>query len=350
MKNLIRKELEEARDKYGNDRVTKVMKHGVRNFSQEDLIPDEDSVLVLTRGGYIKRTNPNEYKKQKRGGVGVVDLNTKDEDFVRIFLHTTTHADLLFFTDKGKVYKLKMFELPEGRRATRGKSIMNFLSLSADENVTSVLAVPKEIKKDEGLSVMMVTRGGVAKKVDAASFHDVRRSGIISIKLSGEDKLISASFVAKGDDTVVVSANGQSIRFKEEDVRQMGRAAGGVKALALKKGDTVIAADVVKKDSKDPTLLVFSEKGFGKQTDLKEYKVQNRGGSGIKTANVTDKIGKVMAACVITEDREEIMTISKKSQVVRIGLDEVSKLGRQTQGVRIMKLRDGDSIASLVCI
>ncbi|MFT5180093.1 MAG: DNA gyrase subunit A [Candidatus Paceibacteria bacterium] len=350
MTTLIKGELEDVVVRHGDDRRTKVIRHGAKNLSQEDLIPDEPSVVVLTRGGYIKRTNPNEYKRQKRGGVGVVDLNTKDEDFVRIFLQATTHSDLLFFTDKGKTYKLKMYELPEGRRATRGKSIMNFISLSQDENITSVLPMPKEIKKSDGLSVLMVTKEGVAKKVDAPSFHDVRRSGIIAIKLNGEDRLISAAFIAPKDTAVVVSSKGQSIRFKEADIRQMGRTAAGVKALKLKSNDFVIAADVVKSEQKDPTLMVFSEHGYGKRTPLKEYKIQNRGGSGIKTANVTSKIGSLIAAKVIKEEFEEVVAISKKSQVIRVNIDEIPTLGRQTQGVRIMKLRDGDGIASLICL
>lgn len=350
MQALIKSELVSVKEKYGNDRVTKIMKRGVKNVSQEDLIPDEDSVLVLTQGGYVKRTNPDEYKKQKRGGVGVVDLDTKDEDFVKIFLSASLHSDLLFFTDKGKAYQLKMYDLPEGRRATKGKSIMNFLSLSPEEQITSVLAVPKEMKKSDGISVMFVTRDGVAKKVDATSFADVRRSGILAIKLNGDDRLISARLIGKGDELVLVSEKGQSIRFKESDVREMGRAAAGVKALTLRKGDIVIASDAIRKGEKDPTLLVFSEQGYGKRTKLTEYKVQKRGGSGIKTANVTDKIGKLVGASVITEDLSEIVTISKKSQVVRVDLEEVPILGRQTQGVRIMKLRAGDSIASLLCV
>jgi len=349
MKNLIKKEMLEVAEKHGDERKTKVMKRGIKNFSAEDLIPDEDSVLVLTKGGYIKRTNPNEYKQQKRGGVGVVDLDTKDEDFVKIFLHTTTHADLLFFTDAGKVYQIKMYDIPEGRRATRGKSIMNFISLSPEEEITSVIPMPKDVKNTADLSVMMVTRDGVAKKVEAKSFHDVRRSGIIAISLAKEDKLVSATFVEKGDEMIVVSSEGQSIRFKESDVRQMGRTAAGVRCLTLKAKDFVIGADVVHKDTTVKTLLVFSEQGYGKQTDLKEYKVQKRGGSGIKTAKVTSKIGKLISACVITDKLEEIVTISKKSQVVRVDLKEVPKLGRQTQGVKIMKLRAGDSIASTVC-
>lgn len=348
-KKVIKSELAEIVEKHSDDRRTRVIKHGAKNLSVEDLVPDEESVLVLTKGGYIKRTNPNEYKKQKRGGVGVVDLNTKDEDFVEIFLHASTHSDLLFFTDKGKVYQLRMFEIPEGKRATRGKSIMNFLTLSQDENVTSVIPMSKSIKKDEGLSVMMVTESGTIKKVAAESFHDVRRSGIISIKLTGEDKLISASFISKGEEYILISSKGQAIRFKESDVRQMGRGAAGVRGFKLSAGDKIISAGVVNKDMDSPTLLVFSKNGYGKRTDLKEYKVQKRGGSGIKTAKVTDKIGALMAAAVVTPEFDELVAISDKGQVIRVDVNEIPLLGRQTQGVRVMKLRAGDSIASLIC-
>lgn len=349
MQNLIKKELEETIEKYDNPRVTKVIKHEAKNLSQEDLIPDEDAVLVLTKGGYIKRTNPNEYKQQKRGGVGVIDLNTKEEDFVDTFLHASTHNDILFFTDKGKVYQLKMYEIPEGRKATRGKSIMNFLSIAQDEQITSVLAMPKELKKTDDLSVVMVTKEGIAKKVSADSFHDVRRSGIIAINLHAGDKLMSVQAVSKGDSVVIVSKKGQSIRFRDSDVREMGRAAAGVKALSLKSGDSVVSADVVKKDNKDATLLVFTENGYGKQTKISEYKIQKRGGSGIKTAQVTAKNGNIINGVIIKEDHEEVVSISKKGQVIRVEIKEIPVLGRQTQGVRIMKLRAGDALASLVC-
>jgi len=350
MRKVIKDEFLEVKEKYGNPRLTKVIKHGAKNLSQEDLIPDDPNILVLTKGGYIKRTNPNEFKKQKRGGVGVIDLNTKDEDFVRIFLEASTHSDLLFFTDKGKAYQLKMYELPEGKKATRGKSIMNFISLAQDEQVTSVLAMPKDAKKSDGLSIVMVTQEGVIKKVDASSFHDVRRSGIISITLHENDKLISADFSEPKDEIILASKGGQAIHFKESDVRQMGRSAAGVRALKLKKGDCIIASDIVKTAYEKPTLLVFSENGYGKQTPIKDYKVQNRGGSGIKTANVTAKIGDIMTATVITPEMTELVAISKKGQVIKVDLTEIPTLGRQTQGVRIMKMREGDSIASIVCI
>ena len=361
---VIKNELKEIAEKYGDERRTTVVKHAVKNFNPEDLIADEESILVLTKGGYIKRTNPAEYRQQKRGGVGVVDLDTKEEDFVTNFLQASTHSDLLFFTDKGKAYQIKMYELPEGRRATRGKAIVNFLSLSSEEKITSILPMPKDVKakgaagkasKAEGagggLSIMMVTRQGVAKKVAAESFADVRRSGLIAIKLEAGDELVSALFVETNDDAIIVTREGQSIRFKESDVREMGRAAVGVYGVDLDKGDVVVGADAIKAGSGDKAqLLVVSENGYGKKTDLSEYKTQKRGGSGIKTAQVTPKIGKIIGSKVITEEYEELVAISKKSQVIRTTLAEIPSLGRQTQGVRIMKLREGDGIASLVCL
>jgi DNA gyrase subunit A len=346
---IIKKELSDIRAKYADERKTRVIKSGAKTFSEEDLITDEESVLVLTAGGYIKRTDPSEYRKQKRGGVGVVDLDTKEEDFVTHLLTTNTHSDLLFFTDKGKAYQMKMYEIPEGRRATKGKSIMNFLALEGTEKVTSILAMPKEVKKSN-IGLIMVTKEGVAKKCAAESFHDVRRSGIIAIKLHDNDQLISVNFVDKGDDMVVVTAKGQSIRFKESDVREMGRAAAGVAGMRIDKGDFVVGADVVKKDMQKPSLLIVMANGYGKKTDLKEYKVQKRGGSGIKTAQVTTKTGNVIASRVVIEDESELVAMSKKSQVIRVDVKEIPSLGRQTQGVRIMKLRDGDAIASAVCL
>jgi DNA gyrase subunit A len=349
MKTLVKKELAEVQEKYGDARRTKVIKHGVSNLSQEDLIPDDPTVLVLSKGGYIKRTDPNEYKQQRRGGVGVVDLNTKEEDFVQTFLSTTNHSELLFFTDKGKVYKLKTYDIPEGKRATRGKSIANFLTIAQDEHITSILPMPKEIKKSDDLSVTMITRHGITKKVEASSFYDVRRNGIIAIGLKDDDGLIEAMFTCKGDTVVVASKKGQSIRFKESDIRQMGRTAAGVRGFNLKKGDEVISAGVVTKDSNNPRLFTFSSRGYGKQTAMKEYKVQNRGGSGIKTASITSKNGDLVAGKVVTDDVEEVVAISKNGQVIRVALDEIPKLGRQTQGVRVMKLRESDEIASIVC-
>ena len=345
---VVKAELEDIKSKFGDEHRTKVIKGGVKALSIEDLVVEEDNALVLTSGGYIKRTNPGEYRRQKRGGVGVVDLDTKEEDFVTNFLTASTHANLLFFTDKGKAYQIKMYDIPEGKRATRGKSVMNFISLSDSEKVTSILAVPKNAKDTEG-SLFMITENGTAKKVSAKSFHDVRSSGIIAIKLAPGDRLISVELVEKGDDISIVTKKGQSIRFKESAIREMGRGAGGVRGIKLTKGDVVVGAHVIKPDWKSGHLLVISGNGFGKRTALSEYKVQGRGGSGILTSKVTPKTGSVIASQVVTS-QEEVIAISKKSQVVRVLLKEIPVLGRQTQGVRIMKLREGDSLASLICL
>ena len=348
---VVKRELEELAEKYGDDRRTKVVKGGVQNISVEDLVPDEESMLVLTQGGYVKRTNPSEYRKQKRGGVGVVDIATKEEDIVTHFLVASAHSDLLFFTDFGKAYQLKMYEIPEGKRATKGKSIMNFLSLAGEESVTSVLAVPKGAALDAS-SVVFVTEQGASKRVAAKAFADVRRSGIIAINLKKGDKLVSAHLAGEGDTVSIVSAKGQSIRFEVEDVREMGRTAGGVRGMSVKKGDRVVSAEVISAAAKDASLLVIMSKGYGKRTKLSEYKVQGRGGSGVKTAAVTPKTGEVIGAKVVSGDleAEELVVVSKKGQVIRTGIKEIPSLSRATQGVRVMRLYPGDSIASMVAL
>jgi len=352
MMDIVKKEMQDVADKFGDDRRTKIVKGGVKQLSQEDLIPDDESVLVLTKGGYVKRTNPAEYKVQRRGGVGVVDLNTKEEDVVTTLLTTSAHSDLLFFTDAGKVYQSKMFEIPEGRRATKGKSIMNFLSMNSEEHVTSVLAVRKE-DWDGDWSLMMVTKNGVAKKSDAAAFKDVRRSGLISITLKEDDSLISAQFVGKGDEVSLITKQGQAIRFKETDIRQMGRTAAGVTGMKLGKDDHIVSAEVLKGKDIDREVLIVTEFGYGKATPAAEYKTQKRGGSGIKTVKLTAKTGPVVKGLIITgEERTEgeLVIMSKKGQVIKLPLKQVPTLGRQTQGVRVMKMREGDSIASVVFV
>ncbi|MDP2652297.1 MAG: DNA gyrase C-terminal beta-propeller domain-containing protein, partial [bacterium] len=312
------------------------------------------------------------------------DIATKEEDVVTHFLVTNAHSDLLFFTDFGKAYQLKMYEIPEGKRATKGKSIMNFLALAGDEKVTSILPVPKPARpSDSGRSgggaaldassVVFVTEEGVVKRVAARSFSDVRRSGIIAINLSArggsasggkKDRLVSAHHAAEGDTVSIVTAKGQSIRFEAEDVREMGRTAGGVRGMSVKKGDRVVSAEVISAVAKparpddsgrsggDASLLVIMSKGYGKRTKLSEYKVQGRGGSGIKTAAVTPKTGEIIGAKVVSGNiaEEELVVVSKKGQVIRTSVVSISLLSRATQGVRIMKMRDGDSIASMVAL
>ncbi len=352
MLGLVKSELLELAEKYSNPRRTKIVKGGVKQLNPEDFIPDEESVLVLTQGGYVKRTNPAEYRTQRRGGVGVVDLNTKEEDVVTNMLTTSSHSDLLFFTNAGKVYKCKMYEIPEGRRATKGKSIMNFLSMQTDEFVTSVLAVRQE-DWDGDWSLMMVTKNGMIKKSDAQAFKDVRRSGLIALTLKADDALIAARFVAEKDNVFLTTHDGQAIRFKASDVRQMGRTAAGVGGMRLGKDDFVVAAGVLDSAVKGYEILVVTEHGYGKTTAAKEYKVQKRGGSGLKTVKLTAKTGAVVGSVVLTPEERaegELVIMSQKGQVIKLALTDVPKLGRQTQGVRVMKMRADDAIATVVFV
>jgi DNA gyrase subunit A len=346
---VIRAELIEIKAKYGDERRTKVVAKAVGSISEEDLIPDMNAALVYTAGGYIKRTDPAEYRSQKRGGVGVVDLDTKEEDVVTHLLTTSTHSDLLFFTDLGKVYQMKMYDIPEGRRATKGKSIMNFIDLKDNEKVTSILAVPKG-SGVKGKSLFFVTRQGTIKKVPADSFASVRRNGLIAINLHDGDTLLGTIMTSAGDSVCLITSDGQSIRFAESDVRDMGRTAAGVRGIDLDKKDFVVGLGVVSPDMKNPTLMVMTDNGFGKRTQLDEYKIQKRGGSGIKTANVTDKTGAVVGAKIVTDDHSELIAISSKSQVIRTELESIPVLSRATQGVRVMKLREGDRLASLTLL
>ncbi len=353
MLGVIREEIGAIALKYGDERETKVIKGAAGVINVEDLVPDEEQVLVLTAGGYVKRTNPEEFRKQKRGGVGVIDLDTKEEDFITTFMTSSTHSDILFFSDLGKAYQIKFYEFPEAKRSTKGKAIVNYLSITDQEKISSVLPMRKNQKEGEKF-LYMITKQGVAKKVDATAFHDVRRSGLIAIKLQKGDELIAALLVEKGDEILLSSSKGQAIRFKESDIRAMGRGAGGVRGMKLGSGDFIVGADVVPKGQKDLEVLVVSRNGYGKTTPVSDYKVQKRGGSGIKTVKVTPKTGALIAAKVISKEEgvgaDEMVVISKKGQVIRTGLAEIPSLSRSTQGVRVMKLRDGDAIASFVCL
>lgn len=346
MLKLIKDELIIAKEKFGDARRTSIVTHKAKDFNPEDLIADKEAVLVFTSGGYIKRTDPEEFRVQKRGGVGVVDLDTKEEDFVTISLTTSTHSDLLFFTDKGRVYQIKMYDIPEGRRATRGKSIQNFIQLTDGEKISSILPMSKDKKTELG-DIMMITKNGVVKKCTSEAFKDVRRSGIIAIKLDNNDELLNTVFTREEDSVILTTVDGQSIRFAESDVRAMGRQAAGVIAMKLDKDDTIISAQSIPANSKGAKLLIMTSNGYGKMTLLSEYKIQKRGGSGIKTVKVTDKTGRLMVARVVLGTEEEILAISRGSVVIRTGIKDVPTLGRDTQGVRIMKPKDGDSIASL---
>jgi DNA gyrase subunit A len=350
---VVEKELTELRDKYGDERRTKIVKGALGSFSTEDLIPNEAALVMLTHDGYIKRLPPDTFKVQTRGGKGVAGVTTKEEDLVEHLFATNTHADLWFFTSRGRLFQLKAYDVPPASRTAKGQAIVNFLQLAPEEKIAAVLTA-------EDLSaykyLIMVSRQGTIKKTEISAFANVRRSGLIVVKLKGEDVLQWVKPATGKDDVMLITAQGQSIRFKEKDVRPMGRAAAGVRGVRLsKKGDEVVGMDLVNEGrvGSNEQLLVIMDNGYGKRTPLGQYKVQGRGGSGIKTAMVTPKTGKVCFAFIVNSKREQedVIVISEKGQLIRMALKSVSVIGRATQGVRVMKFKqEGDRVASVTFI
>ncbi len=354
MLDIIKNELKEIADKFGDERRTQVVSHGVKDFSMEDLVPNEEAVVVMTRDGYIKRVAPDTFKVQARGGKGVIGLTTKEEDTVEFLFTTMTHGDLLFFTTRGRVFQLKAYEVPQASRTAKGIPIVNFLQLLGEEKVTSILPLDK-ISNSKFL--FFATEKGLVKKVKLEAFDNVRRSGLIAIKIKDEDKLIWTKPTSGKDHIQLITSNGQAIRFKEEDVRDMGRNATGVRGVRLKADDSVVGMGVIKTDKeklKKYQLLTIMKQGFGKRTPLNLYKVQGRGGSGIKTAKITKKTGKLINAFVVNSDimkDKDLIIISEKGQVIRLPFKSVSKLGRDTQGVRLMRFKnEGDNVACVTWV
>lgn len=352
IRGVISKEVTEIRELYGDDRRTVVNPNPVGEFRQEDLIPNEATVIMLTRDGYIKRVEPESFKTQSRGGKGVIGLTTKEEDSVEQLFATMTHADLLFFTTRGRVFQLKAYDVPQASRTAKGQAVVNFLQLGPDEKVSAVLSLA-EIAEEKFL--IMLTRQGTIKKTELVAFKDVRRSGLIAIKLKPEDRLEWVKPSSGKDDIILVSVNGQSIRFAEKSVRPMGRTAGGVRGMNLKRGDMVAGMDIIPegKAGTNEQLLVIMGAGYGKRTNLKEYRIQGRGGSGIKTAKITEKTGKIVSAFIVNAKREQedVVIISEKGQVIRLPLKQVSVLGRDTQGVRLMRFKEvKDGVASVTFV
>ena len=366
LKTIIKKELIELREKFGDKRRTKVVKQKLGEITEIDLVPLEETIVTLTTGGYIKRINPATYKIQKRGGKGIMGMKTMQEDIVEHFLVALTHDNLLFFTDSGKVFQTQVYEIPEGTRVARGRGLLNFLELSDKEKVLSLVPLskgkPETVRLEKYL--VMVTKNGRIKKTSLDEFDNVRKSGIISIKLEEGDLLKKVVKTSGEDDIILTTKNGIAIRFKEKDIRPMGRSAAGVKGIRLKKGDEVIGMDIIEnqntkiKDQNEKNgkvkqyLLVAMENGYGKRTEISQYKVQGRGGSGIKTANITSKTGNIVLSYIVDDssDDEDLIVISQHGQVIRTSTKSISILGRATQGVRIMKLDQGDKVASGSCL
>lgn len=345
--NIIKKELLEIKEKYGDERRTQIVASGVKDFTAEDLIPDEETIVTVTKDGYIKRLPPDTFKTQSRGGKGVSGLTTKEEDIVEHFFTTTTHSDILFFTTKGRVFQLKAYDVPKGSRTAKGQAIVNFLQLAPDEKISAALPLSE---LGDYKFLVMVTNNGNIKKVNITDFDNIRRSGLIAIKLKKTDELRWVKPSTGKDDIVIVSALGQAIRFRESQVRPMGRGASGVRGIRLKNHDEVVSLDIVAPAlASVGHLLTLMANGFGKRTALSAYKTQGRGGSGIKTAKITPKTGNIVAATVVNSKalEEDMIIISASGQVIRLPLKSVNIAGRQTQGVRLMKFKvEKDKVVS----
>jgi DNA gyrase subunit A len=347
--SIVKSELKELAEKFGDERRTQVVARGIKDFSIEDLVPNEEAIVMMTRDGYIKRMSPDTFKTQERGGKGVIGLTTKEEDMVEFMFSSMTHTDLLFFTTKGRVFQLKAYEIPVASRTAKGTPIVNFLQLLSEEKITSTLPLDK-IAGAEYL--FFATEQGLVKKVKLDAFANVRRSGLIAIKIKGDDKLIWAKPTSGTDDIQLITSEGQSIRFAEDDVREMGRNATGVRGIRLKGKDLMVGMGIISTDKervKKYQVLNIMANGFGKRSPLDLYKVQGRGGSGIRTAHVTDKTGKLTNAFVVNAETmadRDLIIISEKGQVIRLPFKQVNELGRDTQGVRVMRFKEeGDKVA-----
>ncbi|MFH0712631.1 MAG: DNA gyrase subunit A [Candidatus Jorgensenbacteria bacterium] len=358
---IIDDELTELKKSFGGERRTKLVASGLKEFKEEDLIPEEDVIITLTRSNYIKRMKPSVFRTQARGGKGLIGFELKEEDVLTNFISASSHDNVLFFTDRGKVYQTKAYEIPVGTRVAKGKSIHNFLEIPTTEKITTVLAYkpekdgPEGAPSGRGKSIVMATASGFVKKSSLKDFENVRRTGIIAIRLKADDSLKGAELSSGNDGVILVTALGQAIRFKEKEVRLMSRATSGVRAIRLKKGDRLIGLGIIRTGSPEPEarnqrLLVVTEKGFAKQTPLKDYKLQRRGGSGIKTSKIGEKTGPVIAAIVLSGSEEEAMVFSSKGQALRTAIKNIRTAGRGTQGVKIMALKGGDKLIGIVCL
>ncbi len=349
--SIIKSETAEIKEKYGEDRRTQIIAHGVKEFTTEDLIPNEPTVVMTTTDGYIKRLPPDTFKQQSRGGKGVIGVTTREEESVDQLITTNTHDNMLFFTNRGRVFQLMAYDIPQGSRTAKGQALVNFLQLAPNEKITALL--PMSAVEENKFLIMATTKGNI-KKTPLEDFANVRRSGLIAIKLKNDDNLEWVKPSTGNYEVMIATKAGQAIRFKEKDVRPMGRTASGVRGMRLKSDDIVIGMDIV--DPKDVGLefLTIGENGVGKRTELDEYKVQGRGGSGIKTADVTKKTGGIIYAKVINKaetDEHDLMMMSAKGQVIRLPFKSINTSGRATQGVRLMRFKeDGDIVAGVTIL
>jgi len=341
---VIRQEVVELRDKYGDERRTLVVANELGKFSEEELVPNEQVIVTLTNGGYIKRIASNTYKSQGRGGKGIMGMATKEEDVVKHMNLTQNHDYMLFFTNKGRVFRLKVYEIPAASRTAKGQALINVLQLGPGETVTSMVSFDTKV---ESHYLFMATRLGTVKKTALADYANVRANGLIAIKLDAGDELGWVKLTSGKDEIVISTALAQAIRFKESEARPMGRATRGVRGIRLRGGDKVVGMDVVQPGMQ---MLVIMENGYGKRTKVDQFATHARGGVGIKAGAVTAKTGKTVDVRAITDTTDDLVIVSIQGQIIRLALAGISLIGRATQGVRIMRMKDGDKVASVALV
>ena len=343
---IVKDELAEVKEKYADERRTEIVPHGLGKFSIRDTIPNEPMIVMMSKEGYIKRVPPTTFRAQHRGGKGIVGVTTKEEDEIAIIKHAKNHDNALFFTNKGRVFQIPVYEIPKTSRQAKGQPIVNLIQLGEGERVTATLIAKDKFK---GEYLVMATKKGTIKKTKADAYANVRKSGLIAIKLRDGDSLEWVREVSKENEVMLVSREGKGIRFKEDDVRDMGRASMGVRGIRLKENDYVVEMNVVK--DKDAALFVLMENGLGKRSKIENYRLQNRGGAGVKTANLTAKTGKIAGASVLEPGVEgDAILISKKGVTIRMDLKSIPTLGRATQGVKLMRLKGADKVSTLSII
>lgn len=342
--NVVKTELIAMKEKYGDERRSKIINNEVGKFSDEELIPEEDTVVLLTTENYIKRTLASDYRRQNRGGKGKRGMTTKEEDVIDQLVPAGTHDWLLFFTNRGRVFRLKAYEVPAASLAAKGVAAVNLLQLQPEEKITSIINLAKDVNVDEGYLFMATTKGTV-KKTPIADYANIRTNGLIAINLSDGDELRWIKQTTGKNDVIISTSAGQAVRFNEEECRPMGRAARGVRGVRLRPDDSVVGMDIV--TSTDQTLLVVSANGFGKVTKVSNFPSHRRGGVGIKAAAVTAKTGPIVAVQTLEKDAIEAIMISQSGQTIRVALKDIPMLGRTTQGVRVMRINDGDVVSSV---
>ena len=342
LKSVLQAEIEQLRDKHGDERRTKIIPREAGDFSEEDLIPEEEAIISISRDGYIKRISTDAYRQQKRGGKGMKNVMKAEDEPDNVF-QVNTHDYILFFTDRGKAYKLRAYDIPESSRYAKGMPVINYIAIEGDERVTATI----NLKDHKGKGFLtMITKFGEIKRTALDRYQNLRSNGLIAFDIEEGDELGWVVKSEGNDEVIVVTHNGQSIRFKESDVTARSRTAGGVRAIRLKKGDHIVSADIADDEA---TLLVVGEHGYGKRTKISEYRVQGRGGSGILTMNCTAKTGKIVGSRMVG-DKDKLLVLTANGKGIRMKVKDIRLVGRVAQGVKLIDLQDGDKVASIAVL